>query len=77
MTSIDLERAAGRVYKYIIRFRQLQTKDIIFIQKPKTFGEKWLLLILLSVILNALKFKFSDQKSWYPGFYRSVLFAIL
>ena len=30
----------GRVLKYIVRFRQLQAKEIIFISKPKTFGGK-------------------------------------
>ena len=60
-TFIDLERA--RYQKYIIKFRQLQAEDMIFISKPKTFGGKLPLLILSSVILNALKFKFSDQKS--------------
>ena len=38
MTSIDIERAEYK--KYIIRFRQLQAKGMIFIPKPKTLSGK-------------------------------------
>ena len=69
------------VYKIPYRVRARAKVPCIqyLYQKTKTFGtgRKWPLLILSSVLLYALKFKFSDQKSWYPVFDRSVLFAIV
>ena len=41
---------------------------MLFITKPKTFGEKLPFFILSSVILYALRFKFSNQKAWYNGY---------